>query len=147
MKKLILFSLIFAGFALFASAQNINPEEVKYFNASHYNGKITISQDPQLENFIETHVGLNNKRSGFYGYRVKIYAQNHKDARSQANAIKIGFNQDGQKAYLGYTEPNFEVLVGDYTERFGAVKLYHKIKAKYPEAYVVKTVVSYPNHD
>jgi hypothetical protein len=147
MKKLILFSLIFAGFALFASAQNINPEEVKYFNASHYNGKITISQDPQLENFIETHVGLNNKRSGFYGYRVKIYAQNHKDARSQANAIKIGFSQDGQKAYLGYTEPNFEVLVGDYTDRFGAVKLYHKIKAKYPEAYVVKTVVSYPTHD
>ena len=147
MKKLILFSLIFAGFALFASAQNINPEEVKYFNASHYNGKITISQDPQLENFIETHVGLNNKRSGFYGYRVKIYAQNHKDASSQANAIKIGFSQDGQKAYLGYTEPNFEVLVGDYTDRFGAVKLYHKIKAKYPEAYVVKTVVSYPTHD
>ncbi|MDD3685389.1 MAG: hypothetical protein PHE56_01355 [Bacteroidales bacterium] len=147
MKKLILFSLLFAGFALFASAQNINPEEVKYFNASHYNGKITISQDPQLENFIETHVGLNNKRSGFYGYRVKIYAQNHKDARSQANAIKIGFSQDGQKAYLGYTEPNFEVLVGDYTDRFGAVKLYHKIKAKYPEAYVVKTVVSYPTHD
>lgn len=147
MKKLILFSFLFAGFALFASAQNINPEEVKYFNASHYNGKITISQDPQLENFIETHVGLNNKRSGFYGYRVKIYAQNHKDARSQANAIKIGFSQDGQKAYLGYTEPNFEVLVGDYTDRFGAVKLYHKIKAKYPEAYVVKTVVSYPTHD
>jgi hypothetical protein len=147
MKRMILLSIAFICFAVMANAQNITAEDVQYFNSSHYNGKITISQDPSLENFIETHVGLNKKRIGFYGYRVKIYAQNHPNARSQANAIKIGFSQDGQQAYLSYTEPNFEVLVGDYITRFGAVKLYHKIKAKYPEAYVVKTIVSYPIHD
>lgn len=147
MKKVILLTYSVLFLAVVVSAQSITPEEVKYFDKSAYNGKITISQDSQLENFIETAVGLNKKRKGFYGYRVKIYAQNHKNARSQANAIKIGFNQDGQQAYLCYTEPNFEVLVGDFIYRFDAVRLFHKIQSKYPESYVVKSVVSYPIHD
>lgn len=147
MKKVVSLICFVFFLAVFASAQDITPEAVKYFDKSAYNCKITISQDSQLENFIETTVGLNKKRKGFYGYRVKIYAQNHKDARSQANAIKIGFNQDGQQAYLSYSEPNFEVLVGDYTNRFDAVRLFHKIQARYPESYVVKSIVSFPIHE
>jgi len=146
MKSLsILIFFLACTVALFS--QNITPEEVKYFNSSYYNGKVTISQDPSLENFVETHVGLNSKRRGFYGYRVKIFAQNNQNARSQANSIRIGFNKDGQQAYVSYVEPNFEVHVGDYTKRFDAVALMNKIKADYPESYIIKTVVSYPKHD
>jgi hypothetical protein len=147
MNRFFLAIIFLLSFAAIASAQNITAEEVKYFDNTCYNGKITISQDPALENFIETHVGLNKKRRGFYGYRVKIYAQNHQNARSQANAIKIGFGEDGQQAYVTYVEPNFEVHVGDYTKRFEAVALLNKIQSKYPEAYTIKTVVSYPRHD
>jgi hypothetical protein len=145
-KVLVLTSMIFC-FAGVSSAQNITPEEVKYFDQSYYNGKITISQDPQLENFVETSVGLNKKRRGFFGYRVKIFAQNNQNARSQANALRIGFNQDGQQAYVTYVEPNFEVHVGDYTKRFEAIALFNKIQSKYPEAYTIKTIVTYPKHD
>ena len=95
---------------------------------------------------LKASVGLNKKRNGFYGYRVKIYAENHPNARSQANTVRTGFRQDGEKAYLNFIEPNFEVLVGDFTNRFDAVKLLKKINTKYPDAYVVKTIVSYPNH-
>lgn len=145
-KFLIILSLAFLT-TLSISAQNITPEEVKYFNNSYYNGKIIISQDPSLENFIETHVGLNKKRRGFSGYRVKIYAQNHQSARDKANAIRVGFNQDGQQAYLSYVEPNFEVYVGDYINRFDAIALLTKIKERYPEAYIIKTTVTYPTHN
>jgi hypothetical protein len=147
MIRFFLSTIILLFFTVIASAQNITAEEVKYFDNTCYNGKITISQDPSLENFIETHVGLNKKRRGFYGYRVKIYAQNHQNARSQANAIKIGFGEDSQQAYITYVEPNFEVHVGDYIKRFEAVALLNKIQSKYPEAYTIKTVVSYPRHD
>lgn len=147
MRKILALTSIIFCFTVAASAQNITAEEVKYFDPSHYNGKIVISQDPQIENLVETHVGLNKKLRGFYGYRVKIYAQNHQNARSQANALKIGFNQDGQQAYVTYVEPNFEVHVGDYTKRFEAIALLNKIQSKYPEAYTIKTIVSYPKHD
>lgn len=145
--KYLIFIYLLLVISLSAFSQNISPEEVKYFEKSYYNGKVNISQSPDLENFIETHVGLNKKRRGFYGYRVKIYAQNHQDARSQANAIRIGFNEDSQEAYVVYIEPNFEVHVGDYLKRFEAVALLNKIQEKYPEAYVIKTVISYPKHN
>ncbi len=147
MKRLLFITSILFYFTLTASSQNITPEEVKYFDKSHYAGKITITQDPAIENFIETHVGLNKKRRGFYGYRVKIYAQNHQNARSEANSIKIGFGEDHQQAYVSYVEPNFEVYAGDYLNRFEAVALYQKIRSKYPEAYIIRTVISYPRHD
>lgn len=145
--RYLIFIYLALIFCIPAFSQNISPEEVKFFDKSYYNGKVNISQSPDLENFFETHVGLNKKRRGFYGYRVKIYAQNHQDARGQANAIRIGFNQDGQEAYVNYIEPNFEVHVGDYLKRFEAVVLYNKIKEKYPEAYIIKTIISYPKHN
>lgn len=140
---LLIIGTLISGIML---AQNIEPEEVSYFNVSAYNGKVKIEQSASLENFVETHVGLNKKRRGFCGYRVKIYAQNHSNARSQANAIKINFNQDHQEAYVTYSEPNFEVHVGDFTNRFDAVALFDKISEKYPEAYIIKTFVNYPKH-
>ncbi|MDD3741966.1 MAG: hypothetical protein PHH30_12085 [Bacteroidales bacterium] len=145
--RLSIIILLTAIFSLPAFSQSITPEEVKFFDSQYYNGKVNISQSADLENFIETHVGLNKKRRGFCGYRVKIYAQNHQDARSQANALRIGFNEDGQEAYVVYIEPNFEVHVGDYLKRFDAVVLLNKIKEKYPESYIIKTVISYPKHN
>ncbi len=146
MNKIFLLIIIGTFVSGLLIAQNITPEEVRYFNGSAYNGKIKIEQGASLENFIETHVGLNKKRRGFCGYRVKIYAQNHSNARSQANAIKINFVQDNQEAYVTYVEPNFEVHVGDFTNRFDAVALFNKVSGKYPEAYIIKTIIKYPQH-
>ena len=146
MNKFLLTIVLFLLIIVFANSQNITPVGISYFNSTAYNGKIKIKQASELTNFMETSVGLNKKRKGFYGYRVKIYAENHSNARSQANAVKAGFNQDGEKAYLSFIEPNFEVLAGDFTKRFDAVKLLNKVNTKYPNAYVVKTIISYPNH-
>ena len=141
---LIISSLfIFVGLGM---SQNIEPIDIDYFNSTAYNNKIDIKQDSQLENFMETHVGLNKKRRGFYGYRVKIYAQNHQNARGEASSIRIRFEYSKHKAYVTYTEPNFEVVVGDFTDRFEAVALLNELIGTYPEAYIVKTIVSYPNH-
>ena len=143
MRTIIIFAVLFV-FSFSVAAQNITAVDVKYFDSGHYNGKVRVSQDPQLENFVETHVGLNKKRRGFFGYRVKIYAQNHQNARSEANSLRLNFREGGQEAYVTYVEPNFEVHVGDFTNRFEAIALLEKIKSKYPEAYIVKTIISYP---
>lgn len=128
------------------NAQNITPLDIPYFDKNAYNGKIIIVQDKELEDFIETNVGLNKKRMGFYGYRVKIYSKNHQNARTEANNIKANFNVDGQDAYVVYSEPDFEVYAGDFMSRFEALSFLEKVKAEYPQAFIVKTVISYPKH-
>lgn len=147
--KVLLFCLLIFCCSLFGYSQNITPIDVKYFDNSHYNGKVTINQDSQLENYVETFVGLNKKRRGFYGYRIKIYAQNHSNARNQANSLRLKFNEthEKQKAYVTFVEPNFEVQVGDFTNRFEAVSFLNEISGTYPEAYVIKTIISFPNRE
>lgn len=144
MKKVLFISIIVFTILQVVDAQNITPVDVPYFYSSAYNGRIIIEQDQSLKNFIETHVGLNKKRKGFPGYRVKIYSKNHQNARNEANSIKASFNQDGQEAYVVYNAPNFEVFVGDYQTRFEALALLNKIKSKYPQSFVVKSTITYP---
>jgi hypothetical protein len=145
MKILLFLNFIFLG-SVISFSQNITTVDVPYFNNSYYNGKVTINQDLQIENYIETFVGLNKKRRGFYGYRVKIYAQNHPNARNQANSERLKFNEanNKQKAYVTFVEPNFEVHVGDFISRFEAVAFLKEISEQYPEAYVIKTIINFP---
>lgn len=126
--------------------QNIDPVEIGYFSSYAYDGKVSITQDAQLKDFMETFVGLNKKRRGFYGYRVKIYAQNNQSARKEANSIRLKFQDSKHKAYVTYTEPNFEVVVGNFTKRFQAIALLHELGEDYPEAYIIKTIVECPKH-
>jgi len=146
MRKTLLISFLLILTSTILLGQNIEPVSIEYFNSNAYNGKISITQNNQLENFMETYVGLNKKRRGFYGYRVKIYAQNHQNARSEANSIRLKFQNSKHKAYVTYTEPNFEVVVGNFTKRFQAITLLHELENEYPEAYIIKTIIECPNH-
>ena len=111
--------------------QNITPSRIKYFSDSTYNGKVKIEQDYAVKNFMETCVGLNKKRDGFPGYRVKVFAQNTQDSRSRANAIRSACSNDDHEAYVTFVEPNFEVHVGDFMTRFDALVLMKDLLAKY----------------
>ncbi|MDL2262676.1 hypothetical protein LJC11_04135 [Bacteroidales bacterium OttesenSCG-928-I21] len=145
MRTIIAISLLF-WLSIPVMSQNITPVEVKYFNTGYDNEKIKIKQSSELKNYVESYVGLNKKRRGFPGYRVKIFAQNSASARNQANSMRIEFEnkQTKHKAYVTYVEPNFEVHVGDFTNRFEAVAFLDQISGKYPEAYIIKTIISYP---
>ncbi|MDD2634768.1 MAG: SPOR domain-containing protein [Bacteroidales bacterium] len=146
MRKLLFLSSILMLTSIIMLGQNIEPVAIEYFNPHAYNGKISITQDVKVKDFIETFVGLNKKRRGFYGYRVKIYAQNGSNARKAANSIRLKFQNSKHKAYVTYTEPNFEVVVGNFTKRFDAVEILHELKEDYPEAYIIKTIVECPKH-
>ena len=143
MKKIaILFTITICALQLFG--QNITPSRINYYNDSTYNGKVKVEQDAALKNFMETCVGLNKKRDGFPGYRVKVFAQNTQDSRSKANAIRTACSDDDHEAYVTFVEPNFEVHVGDFMTRFEALVLMKDLLAKYPEAYIIKTNIKYP---
>lgn len=126
--------------------QEITAREIKYFNDSTYNGKVQISQSSSIKRFMGISSGLNAKREGFPGYRVKVFAQNKQNSRSQAYAIKNECSNDKHEAYVTFIEPNFEVHVGDFMTRFEALVLMKELIVKYPEAYVIKTNIKYPKH-
>lgn len=143
MKKIaIILIILFSTFTAFS--QNITPSHIKYFSDSVYNGKVKIKQDAAVKHFMETCSGLNKKREGFPGYRVKVFAQNKQNSRSQANAIKAACSNEKHDAYVSFTEPNFEVHVGDYLTRFDALQCLNELIGKYPEAYIIKATVTYP---
>jgi hypothetical protein len=145
MEKFLLIVFATVLISLNISAQGISSEEIKYFKSS-YSQNVSFIADESLKGYIETVVGLHKRRDGFYGYRVKIFADNSRNARDRANNLRVSFNnqQDTVQAYVVYQEPNFEVHVGDYRTRFEAVALLNKLESKYPEAYVIRTIVKFP---
>ncbi len=125
-----------------------------YENGLEFGGNIEIVQDEAVASFTDKFIRINRKRGGFHGYRVKIYAQNHPSARAQARAIKTKIDEKNakiedknikrQKVYVKYIEPNFEVHVGDFIRRFDAVAYLNEIKGDYHEAYMIKTIITFP---
>jgi len=145
MKKTItIIIVIFSALQIYG--QNITPSRIKYFSDSVYNGKIKIEQTSSVRNYMEICAGLNKKREGFPGYRVKVFAENKQDSRSRANAIRSACSNDDHEAYVTYVEPNFEVHVGDFMTRFEALVLMKELLPTYPEAYIIKTIIKYPIH-
>ncbi len=145
MNKVLLLISALILLSISISAQGISPEDVKHFRSS-YSQNVNVIAGESLKNYIETVVGLHKRRDGFHGYRVKIFADNSRSARDRANNLRVSFNsqQDTVQAYVVYQEPNFEVHVGDFRTRFEAVALLNRLESRYPEAYVIRTIVKFP---
>ena len=146
MKKLFVIYILFC-LSFYTVAQNST--ELEYFDKEHFNNKIVISQSIELKNYLNSYVKYNKKRNGFDGYRIKIYSQNTGNARAKANSIRIAFEQlnNGQKAYITFNSPNFEVHVGDFTNKFEAMNFLNTISSSYPEAYIIDAIIQFPNRN
>ncbi len=129
------------------SAQSITPVDIHYFNNGAYNGAIKIYQSDKMESFFENYTGICKKRNGFWGYRVRIFADVGPNARRQANETKVKFSNayPKTKAYVVYNEPNFEVHCGNFRTRLEAMGLLNSIKTAYPGAFVVYGIVEFPD--
>lgn len=144
MKKIGL--LIFMGFLfcnwLFSQSE---PTSIKYFKKT-YSNNIIIHQENSVTDYLELYSKLGRQKA-LMGYRIKIYSQNTAVARTQSNSVKSTFETQfpEQKAYKEYADPNFEVCVGDFINRFDAVIFLQKIISKYPNAYIVKTTINIDN--
>ncbi len=141
---IILIVLFFT--TLCSYAQELDTEGIKFFVPGYYDNGININQGAELREYFETVKSINKKRDGFYGYRVKIFAETGRKARSRANDLRVNFNseQDTVKAYVVYLDPNFEVHAGDFRTKLEAASLLKKLSEDYSEAYVVKTIINFP---
>lgn len=142
MKKLYLLLIIVFILNINCFTQT-TPIYIKYFDKSYFKN-IEINQDSETTRYLQSYAGFNKKNNGIMGYRIKIYSQNNALSRNQSNEVKSQFETQfhGHKAYRIYNNPNFEVFVGDFVDRFSAMAFLLKINKKYPRAYIVQSYIS-----
>ena len=153
MKKIILIIIALFSF-LILSAQEAPEEidaeeeieEINYFKSDAFGGNVIITQSEEIEKLIGTRLAILKKQKGFEGYRIRIYAGVGSGAREEANKIRTDFMEkfDDISVYLTYNNPNWEVHAGNYHSRFEAMQDMEKLRKEYAEAFIVKTIVKFP---
>jgi len=110
------------------------------------NGNIKFHQNDSIQNLVLKHILTNRKQNGIPGYRIRIFSDVGRNARSNSEKVKTEFYEKYSDipVYRKYDSPYFKVYVGDYRTKMEALKCLKKIKSDYPGAFVVPDRINYP---
>lgn len=125
---LILFLLPFAGAAQTPSSDSLQRD---------------VNADPRLKTAISKHTEINSKAK-MKGYRIQLHSSGDQE---KAKAVKSRFLSKYASeihAYQFYDSPNFKVRVGDFRTHLEAYQFLQKIKAEYPQAFIVECEIEKP---
>src|SRR6056297_3456936 len=113
-------------------------------------GQVAIQQDPLIRFLIDKDISRNQRLRGIKdGYRIQIFSGFGNDARERSTKVRIDFLSqfpefDPVRVYSKYEPPFIKVRVGDYRTRFEALEDYRNIVKEFPDCYIVKTRINYP---
>jgi opacity protein-like surface antigen len=108
-------------------------------------GKVVIDQTQALSSAMNSHIARNSGKR-MVGYRVRIFFDNSKDARTRSENIAGGFKAQhpGIAVYREYENPYFKVTVGDFRTKEDARRFLAGIKGAYPSGFIVREKINYP---
>jgi len=108
--------------------------------------KLPVRQDPRITDMLIRHNQINQKRNGTEGYRLEIFFSSDGKAREQAVRVKNEFNLVFPRitSYILFQTPNFKVRIGDFRNKSEALKIKAYIASKYPNAFIVKDNIRFP---
>jgi len=109
-------------------------------------GKLPIKQDPRITDLLIRHNQINQKRNGTDGFRLEIFFSSVNKAREQAARVRNEFNLvfPNIASYMLFQTPNFKVRIGDFRNKSEALKTKAHIASKYPNAFIVKDNIRFP---
>ncbi len=109
-------------------------------------GKLSIRQDPRITDLLVRHFQINQRRPEFEGFRLEIFFNSDSKAREHAVKVRNEFNLifPTITSYLLFQTPNFKVRVGDFRNRSEALKTKAYIASNYPNAFIVKDMIKFP---
>lgn len=109
-------------------------------------GNISINSDPRIDELVKLHVAYNKAFPFMPGYRIQIFMESGNEALNQAEKVKKVFNEKykNNNAYLIFVAPYYRVRVGDFRTRLEAEKFLQQIIRKYPNAWVIKDEINFP---
>ena len=134
LKKYTINIFLILAFAFSANAQNQSE------------GKKEVVQDSKVDELLEKHIKVNEVANTIPGFRINIFFQSGNNSKNNANQAKAAFiaKYPNIEAYVVFDEPNFKVKVGDFRTRMEARGFVEKIKADFPDAFVIKDYIFFP---
>jgi hypothetical protein len=111
-----------------------------------YPGTVKIHQDPRIPALLNKHIHM-SKAGRIDGYRVQIFFDSGTNSKNRAAGKKGQFAAMYSRvsAYLTWDAPNYKVRVGDFRTRMDAEGFKAKIIESFPDAFVVRDNINYPD--
>lgn len=108
--------------------------------------ELNINQDPRLKKMLKWHIEDNKKREGMEGYRIEIFSSSALNGLEKALNKKVEFLKlyPDNNVHVKFRAPVFKVRIGDFRTKSDALKLYKKIEANYPGAFIVPDIIEFP---
>ena len=111
------------------------------------NGTAIVNQSIEIRNALSRHI-VANSSAKMQGYRVRIFFDSDRTARTKSAAIAAEFSEKYPEVpvYRSHVSPYFKVAVGDFRTRADAQRFASKLSASgaYPYVFVVKEQINYP---
>ncbi|MBP5210554.1 MAG: SPOR domain-containing protein [Bacteroidales bacterium] len=112
---------------------------------SYGEGEVNIFQSGAIASGMNRYLQY-NKTKKISGYRVRIFFDNKRTARTQSEECARSFSAEYPDigVYRQYENPYFKVTVGDFRTKSDAMKFMNSIKNKYPGVFLVRETINYP---
>lgn len=104
-------------------------------------GTVVINDQAGAAQLIEQHVLFNKEHGELPGYRIQVMATN---SLVTAKDAKAGFLKqfEDYRATIVFEAPNYKLRIGNYTNRFDANRDLQFLLESYPNALIVKDLIS-----
>ena len=109
-------------------------------------GRVEITGDTKVSELVKKHIEFHEKMQTVPGYRIQIASLSGPNSRNAAFELKKKFKAEypDVEVYIVFTEPNFRIKVGDFTNKLDAFVFMQRIKDRYPGT--IKSENVYPIH-
>ena len=147
MKRFFLFLLLLLTVKIIFAQDMLSEQDSMQKEHPEILEDLTVIQDSRLEKMLAWDIERNNYINGIEGYRVEIFFSSAADAYEMAKNKKLEFlsSNPDLPVYIKWNAPNFRVRVGDFRTKNEALKLYKKIKNKYPVAFIASDKINFPS--
>jgi hypothetical protein len=109
-------------------------------------GKTIIHKNAMIEDLLVLHLKYNEAFPSIEGYRIQLLMKAGNTALDEIHKIKDEFEQKHPyiNTYVTFREPYYRLRVGDFRTRLEAMEYLDRIKRNYPQAWVIKDKISFP---
>jgi len=107
---------------------------------------VDVRQSEDVRRCVENRVEMNHA-STVNGYRIRIFFDNGKDARTESQSILYRFKSKFPEtaAYRTFVNPYFKVTVGDFRTWSEARAMLSQLNSQFPSAFIVKEKLRFPS--
>ncbi|MEI8202681.1 MAG: SPOR domain-containing protein [Bacteroidota bacterium] len=108
--------------------------------------KIEIVADERVQVLLDKHLEINNTKKYIQGFRIQLFSESGANSKTAALDMKTKFlaKFPNQETYIVFVEPNYKLRVGNFRTRMNARGFLKEIIAEYPNAYVIKDIIEFP---